>query len=344
MSPISGAERERFLHHLVQGDEVAALGCARTLLGAGLEPERILVDLIAPAQVRIGELWHNHRISVAQEHLATAIADRLVTTISQAGSRPAPPRGSVVVACPAGEWHALPARLLAEVLRARGWYVDFLGASVPPDDMSGYLRLRRPDALALSVTLPAYLPQAHRALQTARAAGVPGLVGGCAFGPDGRYARRMAADAWAPDALSAAAVLSHWPPPAPPRAADLVDDGEYQLLVRDRWRLVDSMLEGFRLHLAAQRRDWATRIEETIAELHYLLEYLAAAVYLGDSAIFVDFVAWLRELRSAYDRAPQPVDVALATLADRLAHQPRTRDVLAAGRGRQTITADSGSG
>src|SRR3712207_7094162 len=40
-------------------------------------------------------------------------------------------RGHVVVACLDGEWHALAARIVAEVLRVHGWRVTFLGASVP---------------------------------------------------------------------------------------------------------------------------------------------------------------------------------------------------------------------
>jgi hypothetical protein len=170
----------------------------------------------------------------------------------------------------------------------------------------------------------------------ARKAGVPSLIGGRGIGANGRYASQLTADAWAADALSAAAVLSQWPPvpSAAPRTTDLIEVGEYGVLVQRRWQLIDSVLDSFRLELAPLRRHWATRMDETIAELNYLLDFLAAAVYLDDQKIFTDFIDWLRLVRSAHHWPPEPVDVALATLFDRLPQQPRTRDVLAAGQQR----------
>jgi methanogenic corrinoid protein MtbC1 len=40
-----------------------------------------------------------------------------------------------VVTCAEGEWHSLPARMVAEVLRLHGWQVTFLGASTPADHL-----------------------------------------------------------------------------------------------------------------------------------------------------------------------------------------------------------------
>lgn len=340
MSAISSGERQQLLRHLLEADETAALAFTRALLDTDREPERVLVDLIAPVQAEIGELWHSDRISVAQEHLAAYVTDRLIAAVSVAGTPPVRHRGSIVVACPAGEWHALPAQLLAEVLRLHGWRIDFLGASVPPSELSRHLDLRKPDVLLLSVTLPGNLPLAHRCLQIAREAGVPSLIGGRGIGANGRYASLVGADAWAADALSAATVLDQWPPAlsAAARASDLTDDGEYSELMQRRWHLIDSVLDSFRLELAPLRGHWATRMDETIAELNYLVDFLAAAVYLDDHTIFTDFVDWLRQLRCAHQWPPEPVSVALATLSDRLEQQPRTRGMLATGRQRLAVT------
>ena len=120
-----------------------------------------------------------------------------------------PPRaGKVTVACVDGEWHALPARLLAETLRLRGWQVDFLGAQVPTPHLIAHLHQSGPDAVALSCSIPTRLPTAHAAITACQAAGVAVLAGGAAFGADGRYARQLGADAWAPDARAAAELLA----------------------------------------------------------------------------------------------------------------------------------------
>ncbi|MDI5974696.1 cobalamin-binding protein, partial [Amycolatopsis magusensis] len=63
---------------------------------------------------RVGLEWAANRLSVAQEHAATAINDRVIAAAVHSRPRPRAVLGRVTVACVDGEWHALPARLLAE--------------------------------------------------------------------------------------------------------------------------------------------------------------------------------------------------------------------------------------
>ncbi len=174
-----------------------------------MQPEDILLDVIARVQHKIGTEWAANRITVAQEHAATAINDRVIAALAQhPASRSPVSAGRVTVACVDGEWHALPARLLAETLRLRGWQVDFLGAQVPTPHLIAHLHQSGPDAVALSCSIPTGLPTAHAAITACQAAGVAVLVGGAAFGVDGRYARQLGADAWAPNARAAAELLA----------------------------------------------------------------------------------------------------------------------------------------
>ncbi|MYT23970.1 cobalamin-binding protein, partial [Streptomyces sp. SID7760] len=108
-------------------------------------------------------------------------------------ARTQPSRGRITVACVDGEWHALPARLLAEVLRIRGWHVDYLGAQVPAPHLIAHLHRTGPDAVALSSSIPTRLPVAHATITACQAVGTPVMVGGAAFGPGGRYARLLGA-------------------------------------------------------------------------------------------------------------------------------------------------------
>ncbi|WP_373869847.1 cobalamin B12-binding domain-containing protein [Planomonospora parontospora] len=89
----------------------------------------------------------------------------------------------MTVACADGEYHALPTRLLAEVLRLRGWHVDFLGAGVPGPHLITHLHQAGPDTVALSCTLPTRLPRAHATIAACRAVGVPSWPAGAASGP-----------------------------------------------------------------------------------------------------------------------------------------------------------------
>lgn len=194
---------EAYLEHIGRADEYGAVDLVLSLLDGGVPAERLLLELIAPAQRRVGELWAANEWSVAREHGATAVSDRAVAAIA-ARARTAPTRGRVTVACTDGEYHALPTRLLAEVLRLRGWQVDFLGASVPGPHLITHLHQTGPDAVALGCALATRLPRAHATLTACQAVGVPVMAGGAGFGTDGRFARLLGADAWAPTADAAA--------------------------------------------------------------------------------------------------------------------------------------------
>ncbi|MBK3547832.1 B12-binding domain-containing protein, partial [Streptomyces sp. MBT60] len=123
---------EQLWQYVTEGDEYAATELVLRALDEGWEPESILLDLIAPVQARVGEEWAANRFTVAQEHAATAINDRAIAALShRTRTRPAGQPRRLAVACVDGEWHALPARLVAEVFRLRGWHVDYLGAQVP---------------------------------------------------------------------------------------------------------------------------------------------------------------------------------------------------------------------
>lgn len=186
-------------------DEYAATELVLRLLDEGTEPESVLLDVIARVQGKVGEEWAANRISVAQEHAATAINERAVAVVSvHPAARTTATRGRITVACVEGEWHGLPARLLSEVLKLRGWRVDYLGAQVPTPHLISHLHNTRADAVALSSSIATRLPTAHAAITACQAIGVPVLVGGSAFGPSGCYAKLLGADAWAPDARAAA--------------------------------------------------------------------------------------------------------------------------------------------
>ena len=57
---------ERYLQLLGDGDEFGAVEFVTALLDEGAPAVRIMLDLIAPAQARIGELWAANAWSVAR--------------------------------------------------------------------------------------------------------------------------------------------------------------------------------------------------------------------------------------------------------------------------------------
>ncbi|MET8357363.1 cobalamin-dependent protein [Micromonospora sp. NPDC005171] len=320
-----------YLGHLADADEYAATDLAIGLLDAGVPAERVLLDLIAPAQAEVGERWARNEWSVAQEHAATHISEQVVAAVS-AHVRPRPTGGRVVVACMDGEWHALPPRLVAEVLRLRGWQVTLLGASVPAAHLVSYLHRYDAHAVALACALPMRLPYAHRMIEACRRSDVPVVVGGRGFGADGRWARQLGV-AWAPDAPSAAELIAderalRGVPTA--RLAHLADD-EYVSLVRRRGELIDSALAELRERVPSARSYTAAQLDATVSDLGHIVDFLAAAIYVDDASLFTEFVEWLAGILRSRGVPTGAVVLPLEHYAAALRDFPRAARALALG-------------
>ncbi|MDH6229035.1 cobalamin-dependent protein [Streptomyces sp. MJP52] len=327
-------------------DEYLATDVVLRALDDGVDPETVLLDVIAAVQGTVGEEWAANRISVAQEHAATAINERAVTALAlHPAARTTPHRGRITVACVDGEWHALPARLVAEVLKLRGWQVDYLGAQVPAHHLISHLHTTKADAVALSSSIATRLPTAHAAVTACQAIGLPVLVGGAAFGPNGRYAHLLGAQAWAPDARGAADRLAQGPLPRPQMDHQPVDDlphltdQEYTLVVRNNHALVRAVLLALEDAFPAMRAYDDIQRERTAEDLAHIVDFLATALYLGDEDLFTWFIAWTAEILQARGVPARSLPPALDLFARELKDFPRARRILR--RGVETLTTDS---
>ncbi|WP_129843441.1 B12-binding domain-containing protein [Streptomyces sp. RFCAC02] len=321
---------DRLWRAVVAGDEAAAADTAFAALEAGLPAEDVLLDVVGAVQRRVGDAWAANRVTVADEHAATAINNRVISAVAAhpAAPRPGPPRGRITAACADGEWHALPARLLVEVLRLRGWRVDDLGAQVPVPHLVEHLLGTGPDAVALSTSLATRLPAAHEAVIACQATGVPVLVGGAAFGWDGRYARLFGADLWFPDARAAADRLDEGPLPRPAsdhRATDDLPhlaDREHLRMTRAAAGLVREAVE------TARTADGPPPPAERVATL---LDFLAAALYTDDDDLFTGYLTWTTDVLTARGEDTAHLPDVVALLRRRLDDLPRARRILTRG-------------
>ncbi|MER5888629.1 cobalamin-dependent protein [Streptomyces sp. NPDC001941] len=315
-------------------DEYSARDVIANALDAGLDAETVLLDMIAAVQQKVGVEWAADRMSVADEHAATAISDRVIAALPPV--RPAEGRGRITVSCVDQEWHALPARLLAETLRLRGWQVDYLGAQVPTRHLITHVHRTNPLAVCLSGSLPTRLPAAHEAITACQATGVPVMAGGAAFGADGRLARRLGADAWAPDARAAADRLAT-PLPQPPPPHQLSDDlphlidQEYTLVSRTARRLVRDTYAGLLDAYPAMADYEEHQKERTAEDLSHIVDFLTAALYVDDSAVFTSFLQWTAEILVARGVPAQSLLPALNLLKKQLRDFPRATSLVEAG-------------
>lgn len=322
---------------VMAGDEYAAHDAVAAALEGGMSAESVLLDVVGAVQGRVGAEWATARITVAQEHAATAINERVIAALPFRTSRPPVRHGRITVSCVDGEWHALPARLLAETLTLRGFHVDYLGAQVPAPHLIAHLHRTAPDAVALSGSLPTRLPTAHATITACQAAGVPVIVGGAAFGEDGRYARLLGAQEWAPDARAAADRLAGPPLPRPMDVHQPIDDlphladQEYSMVTRSATSLVAAVCTGLEAQLPAMRAYTDEQRERTGEDIAHIVEFLGAALYVGDVDLFTGFLDWTSDILSARGVPPHSLGAALELLAAELRDFPRAAGFIAAG-------------
>ena len=92
--------------------------------------ETVCVRVLQRGLVEIGAMWYQNQASVQQEHFASALAVRRLDALLMASPAPIRPE-TLIVGCPAGEWHTFTPLLLALLIRRRGYNVIYLGANIP---------------------------------------------------------------------------------------------------------------------------------------------------------------------------------------------------------------------
>jgi methanogenic corrinoid protein MtbC1 len=136
--------------------------------------------LVRRSLYEVGELWEQGKISVAKEHLATAISESLLNlTYPRLFAEPRNGK-SAVVTCVANEYHQIGGRMVADMFELHGWRGHFLGANTPLPDLIAFIAEKKPDAVALSLATVLNLDRLLAATAEIRAAfpAVPILVGG----------------------------------------------------------------------------------------------------------------------------------------------------------------------
>lgn len=190
----------RLATRLIDGDENGAWAILTEALSGGASPPALYLNLLAPSMKDIGDRWASGAISVADEHRATVIANRLV---GRAGPlfRPRGPRSvTIVVGAPQGESHALPTAIAADILRLEGYNVIDVGADVPDASFATCAKDATNLALiAICVSVEHNVTSARTLIQSLRSAGVrtPISLGGA--GVKESDARDANADAWTSD-------------------------------------------------------------------------------------------------------------------------------------------------
>lgn len=160
--------RQMFLAAILSGQRQAALSVIDEALRAGHSHINMYVDVFAESLHRVGELWELNEISIAREHMATAITQYGIAMMYPRMETPKVKRGSMVVTGVCGEMHQVGANLVADSMEANGWNVRFLGSDVPTRSVLDALVDSKAQVLCVSTTIVANLPAVSDLVRTVR--------------------------------------------------------------------------------------------------------------------------------------------------------------------------------
>jgi methanogenic corrinoid protein MtbC1 len=141
------ADLYQALTHFDEDSAVRALEQAHPL-------EDLLTTLITPVLVKIGQEWHDGKVSIATEHFASQFL--MGHLFSLFNSLPNGDGKLVVAGCAPKELHQIGSLMLAILLRKERVNVRYLGADVPLEDWNALIQTRHPAVVALSCSLPEF--------------------------------------------------------------------------------------------------------------------------------------------------------------------------------------------
>jgi MerR family transcriptional regulator, light-induced transcriptional regulator len=194
---------------LLAGRHREALTAVKRCIDEGHSLVEVEMNMIQPALYDIGTKWQLNQVSIAQEHLATAIAHSVMTIGLLGSPVPAMNAHRVLVACVQGNNHVVGARMVCDAFQLAGWDVQFLGADTPTPALVGHATEWKPDLIGLSVSFPQQLPAAKDVIARLRerfgSVRPPVLLGGLAINRFPHLAEMVGADAHSPDPQEAVA-------------------------------------------------------------------------------------------------------------------------------------------
>ncbi|MDD3219634.1 MAG: cobalamin-dependent protein [Lachnospiraceae bacterium] len=191
-----------YISTILRKDSKTAMQYFLNLYQKGMRIDEIYLELVQKIMRKIGELWFENKISVAQEHYCTALTQ---TALSQLYSAifSTPSNGHTMIGCCiGGELHEMGMRMITDLFTYEGWNSIFLGAGVPEEAVLAAVEDEKPDLVALSVTMPQHLMLCKDMVQKLRSKNpdIKIAIGGRAFTDIPNAWKNWKADVYTTDA------------------------------------------------------------------------------------------------------------------------------------------------
>lgn len=209
--------RSIYLQSVLSGDRRAAVAVALEAVRLGMSVPDVYLEILQPVQHEIGRMWERNEVTVAKEHMATAITQYVVASLYPHLEIPDVSRGNAIVTGVRGELHQLGANMVSDVLEADGWNARFLGTQLPHASVLEAIAEHEPRLVGISATVLSSLQAVAELIDETRAgfgSDVRILVGGGAFRANPDSWKSVGADGYGRDLRDAVRVADELVPRA----------------------------------------------------------------------------------------------------------------------------------
>ena len=113
--------------------------------------DKFFYKILIPLQRKVGDLWHQGKIGVGEEHFVTnQIRQKFLSILNQVPVAEEGPK--VVIACLPNDYHEVSSWMAAYQCSMNGCQVFYLGANMPVKELGTFCTLTRPNLVLLSGT------------------------------------------------------------------------------------------------------------------------------------------------------------------------------------------------
>ncbi|MGD0877739.1 MAG: corrinoid protein [Anaerolineales bacterium] len=192
---------------VIEGDLNATQDKVNQALADKISPESVLNDGLISAMSEVGRMFENGEFYVPEMLIsARAMKGGLAILRPLLASANIKPIGRVIIGTVQGDLHDIGKNLVGMMLEGAGFEVIDLGVDVSPEKYVAAVLELHPDLVCCSALLTTTMPRMKDIVQALRTASlreaVKVMIGGAPVTE--QYAMEAGADAFAPDAASAA--------------------------------------------------------------------------------------------------------------------------------------------
>jgi methanogenic corrinoid protein MtbC1 len=108
--------------------------------------------ILTPVMYQIGNMWAENQLGIADEHVASNIANTLVKMVGSKYTN-VPKKKKIIICVPEGEEHNLGANILETHFCSIGHRVYNLTPTEPHDSIVNFIESTKPDYVIVSITL-----------------------------------------------------------------------------------------------------------------------------------------------------------------------------------------------